>query len=75
MCLNCTLRNKNCPGVPECASDCGLEYGDRMGRKGAGHESVTKQRENPMQRQVTAWLVQGSGRGLEWPTCVMSGGW
>lgn len=36
MCLNCTLRNENWPGVPECACDCGLEYGHRMGRKGCG---------------------------------------
>lgn len=40
------------------------------GRDG-GHGAATKQRENPMQKQATAWLVQGSGRGLELPECVM----
>ena len=36
-----------------------------------GHGSVTKQRENPMQKQTTSWLVQESGRGLELPKYLM----
>lgn len=43
-------------------------------RRGAGHGSVTTQRENPRQRQAASWLVQGSGRGLEWPVCMSCGG-
>ena len=40
------------------------------GRDG-GHGSVIKQRKNLLQKSATA---QGSGRGLELPECVMSGG-
>lgn len=50
---------------------CGLVYGHRWKGRGAGQQPVTRQRENPMQKQAMAWLVQESGRGEEWPECVV----